>query len=245
MVGLADLRECYVTAETLDRELEGWMDEVAPFQWREMTCFQPDAAALLIVDMNRPFVDKGYPLASPSATAIVHRLAELVKAFRQANRPVLWIVQGHHSVEHDRGEHLVDWWPTMLQEGTPAVEMTTGLHVAPGEKVIMKRRYSGFYQTDLELTLRCLGIRQVVITGTLTNVCPFTTAFDAFMRDLDVYYPADCTAAPNRAIHVQALQTIAGWCGTVIRSRDLYAWLTPTSSPAPQARSVSNPQASS
>jgi ureidoacrylate peracid hydrolase len=222
MAGLAELKELYVTADTLDTELDGWMDEVAPFQWRAVKPLEPSAAALLVVDMNRPFVEKGYPLAAPSAPAI---MARLVDAFRRAGRPVLWIVQGHHSLEHDRGEHLAYWWPAMLREGTPDVELAGGLRVALGEKVIVKRRYSGFYQTDLELTLRCLGIRQVAVAGVLTHVCPFATAFDAFMRDLDVYYPADCTAAPNRELHVGALKTIAGWCGAVVRSRDIIARL--------------------
>lgn len=219
------MKERYVTAGTLDAELERWMAEVAPYQWRPVKPLERAAAALLVVDMNRPFVEEGYPLAAPSAPAIVARLAELVDAFREAERPVLWIVQGHHSLEHDRGGHLVGWWPTMLQEGSPDVELATGLRAAAGEKVIVKRRYSAFYQTDLELTLRCLGVRQVVVAGVLTHVCPFATAFDAFMRDLDVYYPADCTAAPNRALHVGALQTVAGWCGAVVRSRDLVARL--------------------
>jgi isochorismate hydrolase len=225
MSGLAELKDAYVTAETLDTECDGWLAEVAPFQWRPMTSFQRDAAALLIVDMNRPFVEVGYPLASPSAPAIVPRLAELVAAFRAAGRPVLWSVQGHHSLEHDRGMKLVAWWPTMFQEGTGDVAMAGGLEPADGEKVIVKRRYSAFYATDLELTLRCLGINQLVIGGVLTNVCPYTTAFDAFMRDLDVFYLADGTAASNRTLHVTALQNIAGWAGTVVRAREVEGWL--------------------
>lgn len=225
MNGLAKLKETYVTAKTLDKELSRWMAEVTPFQWREITPFQPKAVALLVVDMNRPFVEAGYPLAAPSAPAIVARLAKVVAAFRAAARPVIWIVQGHHSQQHDRGEKLAAWWPTMFQEGTPAVELATGLSVAEGEKLIIKRRYSGFYQTDLELTLRCLGIRQVVVGGVLTNVCPFTTAFDAFMHDLNVFFLADGTAAANRHLHVTALQNVAGWCGSVVRSRTVCAWL--------------------
>ena len=225
MSGLAELKETYVTADTLDIELEGWMAEVAPFQWREPRPFQPEASALLVVDMSRPFIEVGYPMASPSAPAIVARLAEVAAAFRAAGRPVIWIVQGHHALEYDRGAKLAAWWPTMFQEGTPDVELATGLERLEGEKLIIKRRYSAFYQTDLELTLRCLGVGQVVVAGVFTNVCPYTTAFDAFMRDLDVFYLADGTAASNRALHVSALQNVAGWCGGVVRGRDVCAWL--------------------
>ncbi|HEY3397170.1 MAG TPA: isochorismatase family cysteine hydrolase [Armatimonadota bacterium] len=225
MPGLADFKEEYVTAETLDRELETWMAEVAPFQWRPVAPLNPAATALVIVDMTKPFAEEGYPLVAPSAPAIVPRLAEAVAAFRRAGRPVLWLVQGHHSLPHDRGAHLARWWPTMICEGTPDVEMTAGLEPLPEEKIIYKRRYSGFYQTDLELTLRCLGASQVVIAGVLTNVCPFSTAVDAFMRDLDVYYLADGTAAHSRALHVSALQNIAGWSGAVVRTKEVCAWV--------------------
>ena len=165
--------------------------------------------------------------SSPNARAILPRLTSLVDGFRSAGRPVLWIAQGHHSVAHDRGKRLASWWPTPILEGSDDVAMATGLDVAPGEKVIVKRRYSGFYQTDLECTLRCLEIEHLVICGVLTHVCPYTTAFDAFSRDFWVYYPADCTASLNRDLHIAALRSIAGWCGYVVRSREVMGWLSP------------------
>ena len=224
MPGPEDIVETYVTAKSLDDELEGWMREVQPYRWRGVEPLRADAAALLVVDMTKPFVEQGRPLASPNARAIVPPVAALVHAFRSAGRPVLWIVQGHHSVEHDRGEHLSGWWPLPLLEGTTDVELAAGLD-AGDDKVIVKRRYSGFYQTDLECTLRCLEVKQVVICGVLTHVCPYATAFDAFARDFSVYYPADGTASMNRSLHVAALQSIAGWCGFVVRSRQILNWL--------------------
>ncbi len=225
MPGLEDIKEAYVTPATLDAALEDWLAAVAAYQWRAVQPLSAPAAALLVIDVNKPFVEPGHPLSVPVAPVIVPRLAEVVRAFREVGRPVLWVVQGHHSLEHDRGAHLYAWWPTMMREGTSDTEIAAGLEVAPSEKVIVKRRYSAFYQTDLELTLRCLGVTQVVIGGLLTNVCPYTTAFDAFMRDLDVYYLADGTGAFNRALHVGALCNIAAWCGAVVRCRQVCAWL--------------------
>ncbi|HUW55800.1 MAG TPA: isochorismatase family cysteine hydrolase [Planctomycetota bacterium] len=224
MPGPKDFSETYVTPETLDAECAKWMAEIAPYRWREVEAVERDAVALVVVDMTRPFVDDG-PLATPNARAVLPRVAELVDAFRMAERPVLWTCQGHHSVEHDRGKRMADWWPTPILEGTDDVELASGLEAAPGEKVIMKRRYSGFYQTDLELTLRNLSVKQVVICGVFTHICPFATAFDAFERDLCVYYPADATASLNRELHVTALKIVAGWCGYVVRARDIISEL--------------------
>ncbi|MHB9131330.1 MAG: isochorismatase family protein [Armatimonadota bacterium] len=225
MPGPTELIEIYVTAETLDTETDGWMEEIAPYQWRGTKPFDVASSALLVVDMNNIFVESG-PLSTPNARAIVPRIAGMVDAFRAAERPVLWSIQGHHSVAHDRGEHLSSWWPTPILEGTSDVALPAALTPRPDEKVIMKRRYSAFYQTDLELTLRCLQVKQLVICGVLTNVCPLTSAFDAFFRDFDVYYPADGTAAFNRELHVGALRSIAGWCGYVVRASEICNWLT-------------------
>ena len=227
MPGPQEFAETYVTAETLEKELAGWMKEIRPYQWRQTEAFGKEVAALLVIDMTRPFMEGNDLLASPNALAIVPHIATLVDAFRTASRPVLWIVQGHHSLEHDRGKRLSSWWPLPILEGTSDVEMAAGLEAMAGEKIIVKRRYSGFYQTDLECTLRCLDIEQLVICGVMTHVCPYATAFDAFSRDFCVYYPADCTASVNRDLHVAALQSVAGWCGYVVPARDIIERLSP------------------
>jgi len=225
LAGVEDIVDRYVTSDSIDKELDEWMREVRPYQWREVEPLQNADAALLVIDMTKPFVeDDSRPLYSPNARAIVARTSEVVDAFRAANRPVIWIVQGHHSVEHDRGGHLSSWWPLALLEGTSDVEMATGLD-AMNEKIIVKRRYSGFYQTDLECTLRCLKVKQLVICGVLTHVCPYATAVDAFMRDFKVYYVADCTASLNRSLHIAALQSVAGWCGHVVAAGEIVKWL--------------------
>ena len=159
------------------------MEELAPFRWRAVEPIHKDACALLVVDMTKPFVNEGQPLATANARAIVARLAELVAVFRSAKAPVIWLVQGHHSVAHDRGHRLSGWWTTPILQGTDDVEIAAGLSAAADEKVIFKRRYSAFHASDLELTLRCLGVKQVVVAGVLTPVCVFGTAFDAFERD--------------------------------------------------------------
>ena len=215
-MGLEDVAESYVTPKTLDRELTGWMAEIAPFQWRRRPSIRKGTSALIVVDMTKPFVDKGYPLSSPNARAIVPRLRQTVASFRRAGRPILWLAQGHHSVAFDRGELLHGWWPRPILERTPDVTLARGFVPRKDEKVIVKRRYSGFFETDLDLTLRCLKITDVVVCGVLTHMCPYLTAFDAFMHGYRVFYPADLTASLNRELHVNALRSVAGWCGYVV-----------------------------
>ncbi len=229
MAGPKDYTKTYVNEHNIGDELEKWMEDISAYQWRQIEPIVPEKTALIVIDMTKPFVEEGQPLSCENTRAIVPSVKNLVEQFRKIKRPVLWLVQGHHSVEFDRGKQLSRLWPNTLLEGTSDVEMAAEFDVPENEKVIMKRRFSGFYQTDLECTLRSLGIEQVVICGVFSHACVYTTAFDAFFRDFCVYYPADCTAAPNRELHINALRGIAGWCGYVMRSRDIIAQLKPGS----------------
>ena len=225
MAGIGDVVERYISAETLQAKTEQWMRDLKFYSWRQVEALDAARSALLVVDMTRPFVDAGRPLASPNAAVIVPRIRQLLEAFRAARRPVIWLIQGHHSVEADRKPLLDSWWPSCILEGTPDVEAAEGLSVGEGEKVILKRRYSGFYQTDLELTLRSVGVSTVVVCGVLTNVCPYLTAFDAFCRGFRVYYPADGTASLNESLHICALRNVAAWAGYVVTCDQITAWL--------------------
>jgi len=225
MAGIGDVAEQYIRADTLEAKTEQWIRDLEGYSWRRVEILETARSALLVVDMTRPFVDPGRPLASPNAAVIVPRIQQLLKAFRAARRPVVWLIQGHHSVASDRKPLLDSWWPSPILEGTPDVEVAEGLSVDEGEKVIVKRRYSGFYQTDLELTLRSLEVSSVVICGVLTNVCPYLTAFDAFYRGFRVYYPADGTASLNESLHICALRNVAAWAGYVVSCARIAAWL--------------------
>jgi nicotinamidase-related amidase len=225
MAGIGDVVEQYITTDTLGPKTGQWIQEVAPYSWRQVEALEPVQSALLVVDMTRPFVDPGRPLASPNAAVILPKVRKLLEAYRAAARPVIWLIQGHHSVQADRMPLLDSWWPSPILEGTADVEVAEGLTVDQGEKVIIKRRYSGFHQTDLELTLRSLGVSCVVICGVLTNVCPYLTAFDAFYRGFRVYYPADGTASLNESLHLSALRNIAAWAGYVVTCFDILDWL--------------------
>ena len=225
MAGIGDAVERYVTPDTLEQKTAHWMEQIAAYNWRPVDWPDPGGCALLVVDMTRAFVDAGAPLSSPNAPVILPRIRQLLEAFRGRPLPIIWLVQGHHSVAADRRPLLDTWWPNPILEGTPGVEMAEGLTAAPGEKVIIKRRYSGFYQTDLELTLRSLEADTVVVCGVLTNVCPYLTAFDAFHRGFRVFYPADATASLNESLHLSALRTVAAWAGHVVTCAQIFDWL--------------------
>jgi nicotinamidase-related amidase len=145
MAGIQEVAKQYVIAETLESKTEQWIQAIAAYRWREVEILDPVRSALLVVDMTRPFVDPGRPLASPNAAVILPKVRQLLEAFRATVRPIIWLIQGHHSVEADRRPVLDSWWPSPILEGTSDIEVAEGLSVNQGEKVIIKRRYSGLF----------------------------------------------------------------------------------------------------
>ena len=83
-----------------------------------------------------------------------------------------------------------------------------------------KKRLSAFYPTDLEMLLRNLGIRRVVLTGCMTDCCVINTAFDAANRDFRVVVPRDLTRG-SQHLEEPALRMISLHLGLVVDSDDL------------------------
>lgn len=93
----------------------------------------------------------------------------------------------------------------------------------PHDPVVTKHRYSAFYNTDLDTILRANGIRTVVLTGVVTNVCVETSAREAFVRDYYVVVASDGTAAYVQADHDMTLKNIDRFFGETATMEELTA----------------------
>ena len=169
------------------------------------------SSVLLVIDMQKDFILPGAPLEAWNAQAIIPNITQLVDFFRQNNRPVIWTNHVHQG--QDLGV-LGPMWPATgpdsetkaLVKGTTGVAMIDELPAPTrNELVIEKRRYSAFFQTDLELNLRNMAIDTLVITGVNTNICCETTARDGFMRDFQIMSVADAQTAITKELHEAAL----------------------------------------
>jgi nicotinamidase-related amidase len=129
-------------------------------------------------------------------------------AFRGAGRPVIYTRHVHHPDFIDTGI-MKWWWEGACLEGTPESEVADEIAPLKNEKVILKHRYSSFYNTDLETILRCLKIEDLVITGIMTNMCCESTARDAYYRDYRVFFLADATGSVTEEMHLASLLNLA------------------------------------
>ncbi|MNN35458.1 Maleamate amidohydrolase [compost metagenome] len=82
--------------------------------------------------------------------------------------------------------------------------------------MIQKRRYSAFFQTDLEVLLKGLGVNTIILTGAATDVCVRATATDAQQHDYFVFVPRECVAGTTLKQHEAALEHIDYVLGQVV-----------------------------
>ena len=209
------IQETYLTPENIEAKTRQWLDEIEPYNRRDVQ-FDLQNAALVVVDMQSFFCEPGCPLYTANSAALLPQVRRLIEHFRERGRPVIFAAQQNKGEFIDRGESLRKWWPTVPLEGSREVEVVEALAPLPSEKVIPKRRYSAFFATDLELTLSSMGVQQVVVAGLFTNVCVEATVRDAFMHDFLVFLPADACASLNEQMHLAALRTLAYWYAKVV-----------------------------
>jgi len=166
-------------------------------KWQQM--------ALLVVDMQKDFLDPKSVLFVPGGPAVIPAVQKAVDIARQKGAFVVWVVREHHEtgrdVEHIR-KHLYDGRTGPTVRGTDGAALADGLSPHDGEHKIVKSRFSAFFATNLDLVLRRVGIDHVVVVGVQTPNCIRATAFDAIAHDYkSVTVLSDATGAANEAIH--------------------------------------------
>ena len=198
--------DSYVTATTLKKRTAYWLERVAPFNRRQS--LRPGHSALLVIDMQRYFVDPSGAAFLPSAQAILANVQRLIRVFRRERRPVIYTEHVHRADGLDAGI-LSDWWDDLIIEGTRDSEIDPAIAPRQSDKVVVKHRYSAFYGTDLETVLRVREIKDVVICGVMTNLCCESTARDAFYRDYRTFFLADATGTQSEEMHAASLLNLA------------------------------------
>jgi ureidoacrylate peracid hydrolase len=185
----------------------------------------PSHTALLVIDVQNDFCASGGFFDRMGGDivriqAMIPRLQQFLTEARETRVPVIFIAAGYgeeylSSTDRERYLRVYGRVVPVCRPGTWGAEF---YEVAPrgGEPVIVKRRYSAFHGTDLDVLLRNRGIRTLVLVGVATNVCVEAAARDAFMRDYYVVVVSDCTAARNENFHRGALANIDAHFASVV-----------------------------
>ncbi|MGQ1887867.1 cysteine hydrolase family protein [Serratia marcescens] len=178
---------------------------------RQKTTLPPNRTrrfAVLVIDMQYDFLDESAPVPCEGGRAIIAPLQVLLNFARGAGIPVIYTQESHRVNRVDFGREL-DYGETLhCLEGSRGVEIIADLSPQVGDQVLIKRRYSAFFATDLDLLLRGIGVDTVVLTGVATDVCVRATAQDAMQLDYRVIVPRECVAGTRHVRHEAALENI-------------------------------------
>jgi nicotinamidase-related amidase len=177
-----------------------------------------DAAstALLVIDILVTDASDSLYNPDPQEEALVDKAVQVTRAARSAGLPVLFLCDQHiPGVDRELelwGEHGVKG----KAHPHPALEPGSGTR----DFVIPKRRYSGFFQTDLDLTLRELGVKTVIAVGEDTNICVLHTLADAWNLGYDSIVVSDATRTFLVGTQEGALEHMQRCFGTKVATTD-------------------------
>lgn len=179
------------------------------------------STAILVIDMLNDFLKPGGKMVLEGGEVIVRPIAKLLSRARRAHIPVIYVNDCHRrNLKEDREfkkriEHCI--------EGSWGAQVIKELEPKKGDIIIQKHRYSGFYETDLDLTLRDLRVDTVIVVGVVTNICVRSTVHDAFFRGYKVLVPKDCVMATGEREQESSLYDIETHFGNVTTSDKLIA----------------------
>lgn len=182
---------------------------------------RPDNTALLVIDMERDFVDEGAVLQTPGALGIVPKINELAAWARGHKMPVIWTHEMHRADQSDYGIEL-EFDPIHCVEGTSGCELTAGLQPLESDhRIRRKRRYDCFVGTDLDLLLRAKRIENLICCGVTTHCCVMATVYTARNFDYRAIVPRDAVAAISPQHQDAALLCMSEGFAYISTCRDL------------------------
>jgi len=196
---------------------------------------EPGRTALVVVDMQRGFLDPGEAMEVPPARETVPVLQTLLELFRARRMPVVFtefvysesapLLVGRLHPEHrpakpgaPRGFGLPS---SSCLEGTPSADTVPDLAPRPGELVVRKRGYDAFAGTPLDGALRARNVTSLVVTGTMTDICVLATVIGAFHREYRVTVVEDGVSTLWPEIQRATLDIIGRAYGRVVTAKEV------------------------
>jgi nicotinamidase-related amidase len=198
----------------------------------------PGRTALVIIDMQRDFIEPGGFGASLGndvslVQAAIAPTQALLAAWRERGWPVLHTRESHAADLHDcppakrnRGNpslRIGDTGPMgrLLVRGEPGCDIVPALAPRPGETVIDKPGKGAFHGTPLNAVLQAAGITHLVFAGVTTEVCVQTTMREANDRGYEGLLVDEATASYFPHLKAATLDMITaqggivGWVATL------------------------------
>lgn len=183
--------------------------------------------ALLIVDMQNDFVREGAPMEVPDARATIPQHQKLIAFCRKAGIPVIYT----RFLAGPSPTLVWNWSPKIappvlacrrghkryyadLKRTLECTEIIDELHPEDGDYIIDKYGYGAFHNTNLDNTLRSLGVESLILTGTVTQICVEETGREAFHNGYKTTLISDAVSSFMPDLHAATIKNFGmkfGW----------------------------------
>jgi nicotinamidase-related amidase len=183
----------------------------------------PATTAVVVVDMQNGFCHPDGSLYAPGSEAALDPVTDLVARVREVGGRVVY-TRDVHPPEQFEGTHYYDEferWGEHVVEGTWDAELHDALDVRETDHVVEKHTYDAFYDTELEGWLRAHGVDDLLLCGTLANVCVLHTGGSAGLRDFRPLLVADAIGALEDDHKAYALDHADWLFGEVVDADDV------------------------
>ncbi len=187
--------------------------EVPEYEVVDSISLPADKTAIIVVDMQNDFVKPQGKLFVLTAPATVEPIKTLLERARSAGVRIFYTQDTHYDEDPE-----YEIWGEHVKYGTWGWQIIDELAPKPGDIVVQKTRYDGFYGTPLDDLLRVYGIKYTVIVGTVANICVLHTAASAALRWYKVVVPVDgISALTEFDLHATLRQIHYLYKGVIVR----------------------------
>jgi nicotinamidase-related amidase len=160
------------------------------------------SVGLVLIDViNDMEFDDGEALFE-NALPAAKNLARLRRRAKHAGVPVIYVNDNFGKWRSDFRQQLGH----VMEDGVRGEPIAKLLRPDEDDYFVLKAKHSGFYHSQLDLLIQYLQVRTIVIAGFTTDICVLFTASDAYLRDLDIILPPDCSTAVTIEHHERAIE---------------------------------------
>jgi nicotinamidase-related amidase len=198
----------------------------------------PAKAAIVVVDMQNDFVREGAPQEVPDARETLPTIQRIIKGFRDLPRPVVYtkFVSGPNETlmwtwSPECAPPTCSCWPGVMRsygdldgerEGPDIVDE---IYPDAGDLIVEKYGYNAFHHTRLADALRANGVNDLVVTGTVTQICVEDTVHGAFHEGYRTVVVSDAVSSYDEDLHRATLRNIELKYGRVLSAEEVLAEL--------------------
>jgi nicotinamidase-related amidase len=195
-----------------------------------------DKTAVVVVDMQNDFVREGAPMSLPSCREAIPNAKRIIEACRKEDMPIIYLkyIAGPKST-------LIWNWSTAIfpdvkccwknhkryypdiDKEVECSDIIGEIYPEPGDAIVEKYGYNGFFNSNLENVLRANQIEYTIIFGALTPICVDDTISGAFERQFKVLAISDATSTFDEEYHKNSLRRIEMKYGRVLTTDEFFA----------------------